>query len=58
MCIYTNMDICKYNIQLLKYLFAIRDLFDVAMDTYDGAEVCELVRTFLLEKINKTQVRL
>ena len=26
------------------------DLFDVAMGAYDGAEVCELVGTFLLEK--------
>ena len=30
------------------------DQFDVAMGTYDGAEVCELVGTFLLEKISKT----
>ena len=27
-----------------------RDLFNVAVGGYDGAEVCELVRTFLLEK--------
>ena len=26
-------------------------LFDVTMGTYDGAEVCELVGTFLLNKI-------
>ena len=30
------------------------DLFDVAMRAYDGAEVCELVGTFLLEKISET----
>ena len=30
-----------------------RDLFDVAMGAYGGAEVCELVRTFLLEKISE-----
>ena len=30
------------------------DLFDVAMGAYYGAEVCELVGTFLLEKISKT----
>ena len=29
------------------------DLFDVAMGIYDGAEVCELVGTFLLEKISE-----
>ena len=29
------------------------DLFDVAMGVYDGAEVCELVGTFLLEKISE-----
>ena len=29
------------------------DLFDVAMGAYDGAEVCELVGTFLLEKISE-----
>ena len=29
------------------------DLFDVAMGTYDGAEVCELVGTFLLGKISE-----
>ena len=28
-------------------------LFDVAMGTYDGAEVCELVGTFWLEKIKE-----
>ena len=28
------------------------DLFDVGMRAYDGAEVCELVRTFLLEEIS------
>ena len=28
-------------------------LFDVAMGAYDGAEICELVGTFLLEKIRK-----
>ena len=30
-----------------------RDIFDVAMGAYDGAEVCELVGTFLLEKISE-----
>ena len=30
-----------------------RDLFDVATGAYDGAEVCELVCTFLLEKISE-----
>ena len=29
------------------------DIFDVAMGTYDGAEVCKLVGTFLLEKISE-----
>ena len=29
------------------------DLFDVAMGGYDGAEVCELVGNFLLEKISE-----
>ena len=29
------------------------DLFDVAMGAYDVAEVCELVGTFLLEKISE-----
>ena len=29
------------------------DQFDVAMGTYDCAEVCELVGTFLLEKISE-----
>ena len=29
------------------------DLFDVAMWAYDSAEVCELVGTFLLEKISE-----
>ena len=29
------------------------DLFDVAMGTYDGVEVCKLVGTFLLEKISE-----
>ena len=29
------------------------DLFDIAMGAYDGAEVCELVGTFLLEKLVK-----
>ena len=28
-------------------------LFDVTMGEYDGAEVCELVGTFLLDKISK-----
>ena len=28
-------------------------LFDVTMGAYDGAEVCELVGTFLLDKINE-----
>ena len=30
-----------------------RDLFDVATGAYDGAEVCKLVGTFLLEKISE-----
>ena len=30
-----------------------RDIFNVAMGTYDGADVCELVGTFLSEKINE-----
>ena len=38
------------------------DLFDVAMGTYDVAEVCELVGTFLLEEIceicNKSNIGL
>ena len=38
------------------------DLFDVAMRVYDGAEVWELVGTFLLEKIieicNKSNIGL
>ena len=29
------------------------DIFDVAMGAYDGAEVCELVGTFLLGKISE-----
>ena len=29
------------------------DLFDVAIGAYDGAEICELVGTFLLEKISE-----
>ena len=29
------------------------DLFDVAMGAYDGAEICELVGTFLLENISQ-----
>ena len=29
------------------------NLFDVAMGAYDGAEKCELVGTFLLEKISE-----
>ena len=29
------------------------DLFDVAMGAYDGVEVCELVGTFLLEKVSE-----
>ena len=29
------------------------DLFDVAMGPCDGAEVCELVGTFLLEKVTE-----
>ena len=29
------------------------DIFDIAMGAYDGAEVCELVGTFLLDKINE-----
>ena len=29
------------------------EIFDVAMGAYDGAEVCELVGTFLLEKISE-----
>ena len=28
------------------------DLFDVTVGAYDGAEVCELVETFLLDKIS------
>ena len=28
-------------------------LFDVTMGAYDGAEVCELVGTFLLDKISE-----
>ena len=28
-------------------------LFDVKMGAYDGAEVCELVGTFLLDKISE-----
>ena len=38
------------------------DLFDVAMGAYDGAEVCEPVGTFILEKIteicNEGEIRL
>ena len=38
------------------------DLFDVVMGAYDDAEVCELVGTFLLEKIieicNKSNIGL
>ena len=38
------------------------NIFDVAMGAYDGAEVCELVGTFLLEKIseicNKSNIEL
>ena len=29
------------------------NLFDVAIGAYDGAEVCKLVSTFLLEKISE-----
>ena len=29
------------------------DLFDIAMGAYDDAEVCELVGTFLVEKISE-----
>ena len=29
------------------------DLFDAAMGVYDGAQVCKLVGTFLLEKIRE-----
>ena len=29
------------------------DIFDVAMGAYDGAEVCKLVGTFLLETFSK-----
>ena len=29
------------------------DIFDVPMGAYDGAEVCELVGTFLIEKIGE-----
>ena len=29
------------------------DIFDAALDAYDGAEVCELAGTFLLEKISE-----
>ena len=39
-----------------------RDLFDVAMGAYDGAEVCKFVRIFLSEKIgeicNKSETEL
>ena len=31
----------------------IDGLFDVTMGAYDGAEVCELVGTFLLDKISE-----
>ena len=38
------------------------DLFDVVMGAYDDAEICELVGTFLLEKIieicNKSNIGL
>ena len=38
----------------------LRDLFDVEIGAYDGAEVCEPGRTFLLEKVikicNKTEL--
>ena len=30
-----------------------RDLFDIAMEAYDGAEVCELVGIFLIEKLSE-----
>ena len=30
-----------------------RDLFGVAMGAFDGAEACELVGTFLVEKIGE-----
>ena len=39
-----------------------RDLFDVAISTYDSAELCRLVGTFLLKKIigtcDKSEIRL
>ena len=31
----------------------VGDIFDVTMGAYDEAEVCELVSTFLLEKISE-----
>ena len=34
------------------------DLFDVAIGVYDGAELCELVSTFLLEKSVKSVTKL
>ena len=33
------------------------NIFDVAMGAYDGAEVCELVGTFLLEKISEICIK-
>ena len=30
-----------------------KDLFDVLMGVYHGAEVCELIGTFLLEKVSE-----
>ena len=34
-----------------------RDLFDIAMEAYDGAEVCELVGNFLTEKLAKFVIK-
>ena len=34
------------------------DLFDVGIGVYDGAELCELVSTFLLEKSVKSVTKL
>ena len=28
-----------------------RDLLDLALETYDGMEVCKVIRAFVLEKI-------
>ena len=34
-----------------------RDLFDIVMEAYDGAEVCELVGIFLTEKLAKSVIK-